>query len=181
MAERTVIEVQSPAGMHAAVLRYFDSAGSFAATAAAALGAPLPAPLRAVAVTLPGAAGGESILAWSRPGETLLLTASGADLSALTGRLASVDGGQILNITGALVVLRLTGAHTTDLIARLGSAHVPQPGEARRGRLADVPVLSLCVRAGETWLLVDRAYARHLTGWIDATLADRAAGGSATG
>jgi hypothetical protein len=33
-------------------------------------------------------------------------------------------------------------------------------------------VLALCVRAGETLLVVDRAYTEHLMGWIRETLLD---------
>jgi len=49
---------------------------------------------------------------------------------------------------------------------------VPRPGEARRSRLADVPVLALSVGPGEALLLVDRADAEHLMGWIRETLLD---------
>lgn len=162
--------VRDLGGMHAAALRYFESGGAFAAAVSAATGAPLPAPLGAAAVTLPGTPD-ELVLAWSRPSETLVLTASATALSALASQLESVDGGQLVNLTGALVVLRLAGSDTAEFIGRLGGAQ-PRPGEARRGRLADVPVMSLCVRAGEIWLVVDRAYARHLRCWIGATRAD---------
>jgi hypothetical protein len=166
------IQVRDLGGMQAAALRYFETAGPFAAAVSAATGAPLPAPLSAAAVALPGIPDGELVLAWSRPSETLVLTASTTALSALASQLESVDGGQLVNLTGALAVLRLAGTHTADFIGRLGSAPPPRRGEARRGRLADVPVLSLSVRAGEVWLVVDRAYARHLRSWIGATLAD---------
>jgi sarcosine oxidase gamma subunit len=175
------IEVRDLSGMHAAALRYFESGGPFAAAASAALGIALPAPLNAAVVALPAAPDSELVLAWSRPTETLLLTASATALAALAGQIESADGGQLVDVTGALAVLRLSGARSADLIGRLGSGSVPRAGEARRGRLADVPVMSLCVRAGEVWLIVDRAYARHLSGWIEATLADWAAGGSRAG
>ncbi|HWZ62838.1 MAG TPA: sarcosine oxidase subunit gamma family protein [Steroidobacteraceae bacterium] len=182
MAEaRAGIEVRDLSGMHAAALRYFESGGSFAAAVSAVMGATLPAPLAAAALAAPGGAGGELVLAWSRPTETLVLTASATALAALESQLESADGGQLVNLTGGLAVLRLSGERCADLIGRLGSAAVPRTGEARRGRLADVPVMSLCVRAGEVWLVVDRAYARHLKGWIEATLADWAAGGSRAG
>jgi hypothetical protein len=42
--------------------------------------------------------------------------------------------------------------------------------------MADVPVLALSVRTGETLLVVDRAYAGHLVGWIRETLLDFDAG-----
>ena len=78
-----------------------------------------------------------------------------------------------MNLTGGLQVLRLTGDRIADLLCRLGgTACVPGAGEARRSRLADVPVLALCVRAGETLLVVDRGYAEHLLLWIRETLLD---------
>src|SRR5579863_6458472 len=112
MAEaRGQIEVGDLSGMHAAALRYFDSAGPFAAAVSAATGAALPARLAAAAVAAPGGAGAELVLAWSRPTETLVLTASATALAALESQLESADGGQIVNLTGGLVVLRLGGAH----------------------------------------------------------------------
>jgi hypothetical protein len=92
-------------------------------------------------------------------------------------RLEPAAGGCVVELTGAVVVLRLTGAAVAELIARLGSAGAPQPGEARRGRLADAAVLALSVRAGEVLLVVDRALAPHLAAWIGATLETFAAGG----
>ena len=53
-----------------------------------------------------------------------------------------------------------------------GTASIPRPGEARRSRMADVPVLALSLRAGETLLVVDRVYADHLCAWIRETLLD---------
>jgi len=66
-----------------------------------------------------------------------------------------------------------SGDRLAELLSRFGgTASVPRPGEARRSRLADVPVLALSVRPGEALLLVDRAYAEHLMGWIRETLLD---------
>jgi len=171
------IEVQSLAGVHAAVLRYFEPAGPFAGAVASATGAPVPAALTASAVSLPGMAAGELVLAWTRPTETLVLAADAAPLQELMRRLERSDGGCVVELTGAVVVLRLTGAGIADLVARLGAADAPRPGEARRGRLADVAVLALSVRAGEVLLVVDRALAGHLASWIGETLVDWAAGG----
>jgi hypothetical protein len=42
--------------------------------------------------------------------------------------------------------------------------------------MADVPVLALSVRAGETLLIVDRAYLPHLLAWIRETMLDFAGG-----
>jgi hypothetical protein len=72
-------------------------------------------------------------------------------------------------------MVRLGGARVGALLSRLGgSTRPPQRGESRPGRLADVPVLAVGVpgSAGEVLLLVDRAYAPHLLGWIRETVAD---------
>jgi len=70
-------------------------------------------------------------------------------------------------------MVRVSGDRTADLLHRLGgAASVPAPGEARRSRLADVPVLALSVNPGETLLAIDRAYLLHLLAWIRETLLD---------
>jgi len=152
--------------IHAATLRYFDAAGSFAAAAAGATGAPLPAPLRAT--VMQGA-----VLAWLRPTETLAFSEDAAPIAELSERLAQATGGHVVDLTGGLKAFRLSGAGVAELLSRLGSAALGlRVGEARRGRFADVPVLVVCVRAEEALLVVDRAYAGHLRGWIEATLAE---------
>src|SRR5439155_95137 len=83
-------------------------------------------------------------------------------LAMLKARLASAPDGCLVDLSGGLEVLRLTGEPLADLLCRLGgTASVPRPGEALRSRLADVPVVALSVRPGEAMLLVDRAYAEH--------------------
>ena len=68
---------------------------------------------------------------------------------------------------------QLAGARARDVLERIGSAgSIPAPGEARTGRLAELPVLSLSVREGEFLLLVERVYSEHLLGWISETAAD---------
>ena len=50
----------------------------------------------------------------------------------------------------------------TRVLERIGSAgSIPALGEARTGRLAELPVLSLSVREGEFVLLVERVYSEH--------------------
>jgi sarcosine oxidase gamma subunit len=151
-----------------ATLRYFDSTGPFAETLRAMTGAALPGPLAAREL-----AGGELILAWRSPTETLCLARSAAHLAELIERLAAAAGGYAVDLSGGLRIVRLTGARSADLICRLGgAASVPAVGEARRSRMADVAVLALSVRDGETLLAVDRAYLPHLLGWIRETLLD---------
>ena len=113
------------------------------------------------------------VLAWLRPTETLALSEVAAPLAGLSEALAKAAGGHVVDLSGGLKAFRMRGARVADLLSRLGSAALGMgPGHARRGRFGDVPVLALSVRAGEVLLVVDRAYAAHLGGWIEATLAD---------
>ena len=159
--------------LHAATLRCFDAAGPFAAAVAAATATPLPAPLTARVVPEAAGAGAGIVLAWLRPTETLALCDLAAPLADLRERLAGAAAGHVVDLSGGLKAFRLRGARVADLLSRLGSAALGMgPGDARRGRFGDVPVLALSVRSGEVLLVVDRAYAAHLGGWIEATLAD---------
>jgi heterotetrameric sarcosine oxidase gamma subunit len=151
-----------------ATLRYFDRAGAFAEAVEAATGATLPE-----ALVTREAADAQLILAWRSPTETLCLARSAAHLAALTARLADASGGCVVELTGGIRIVRLTGARTADLLCRLGGdASAPAVGEARRGRLADLPVLALSLRDNETLLAVDRAYLPHLLAWLRETLLD---------
>ena len=113
------------------------------------------------------------ILAWRSPTETLCVTRSATRLAELGARLAACAEGCMVELTGGLRIVRLTGLGIAELLCRLGgTASVPAPGEARRSRMADVPVLAISLRAGETLLVVDRVYLAHLLGWIRETLLD---------
>jgi hypothetical protein len=171
MADRDAPSFDADVPLYAATLRYFDAHGPFAMAAAEAAGVPLPEALGATAVAAGPAAG--LLLASLRPTETLALAQAAAPLAALREAVAGVAGGCVVDLTGGLTVLRLRGPRLAELMSRLGGGGTtPRVGEARRGRLADVGVLALCVRAEEILLIVDRAYALHLTSWIRATLAD---------
>ena len=168
MVDAAGISVGMIAPLHAATLRYFDRDGPFAAAAAQILDTPLPAPSTAAAKD-----GGSLILAWLRPTETLLLSETRTSLADLEQRLAEVPGGHLVDLSGAVQALRLQGTRVAELLDRLGSMAVALPlNAARRGRLADVPVLALSIRAGEVLLVVERASVGHLSSWIEATLAD---------
>ncbi|MGO9513884.1 MAG: hypothetical protein ACLP2F_09620 [Steroidobacteraceae bacterium] len=153
-------------------LRYFDAAGPFAAEARDRLGGPLPEPLHAV--TYPADASQEElILAWRSPTETLLLTADGAAFAAIAAGLANKPDGCMVDQSGGLWAWQVTGERARDLLRRLGStASIPALGEARVSRLAELPVMALCVHEGQILLLVERVYSEHLCGWIRATAAD---------
>jgi len=151
-----------------ATLRYFDRAGTFAEAVRAATGATLPEP-RAAREVLDG----HLILAWRSPTETLCIARSATPLAQLSAQLATAADGCMVELSGGVRIVRLTGHRIADLLCRLGgTASVPAPGEARRSRLADVPVLALSVRAGEALLAVDRAHLPHVLAWIHETLLD---------
>ena len=154
-------------GTAVASLRYFDRAGSFAQAVEGLLGAALPGTLEAQEVPQT-----QLILAWRAPTETLCFARSARQLEELGSRLPSSTEGCMVELTGGIRVVRLEGSRSADLLCRLGGTAPPEPGEARRGRLADVAVLALCVRAGETLLAVERVYLPHLLGWIRETLLD---------
>jgi len=130
--------------MHVATLRYFKREGAFADAVLREAGIPLPAVLEAREEA-------QLIFAWRSPTETLCVTRSTTRLAELGARLAAC----------------------ADLLSRLGgAASVPAVGEARRSRMADLAVLAISVRAGETLLVVDRVYLPHLLAWIRETLLD---------
>jgi hypothetical protein len=154
--------------MAVATLRYFDPAGPFAETVQAVTGAALPGPLAAAELY-----GAQLILAWRSPTETLCIARSPARLAELIDRLAGAVEGCAVDLTGGVRVVRLTGTRIADLLSRLGgAASWPAAGEARRSRMADVPVLAVAVRNDETLLAVDRGHLAHLLTWIRETVLD---------
>jgi sarcosine oxidase gamma subunit len=91
----------------------------------------------------------------------------------LLARVGAMTQGCCVDQSGGLWVLKATGARVSDLLLRVGScASVAAPGSAQVTRIAEVPVMTLCVNPGETLLIVERVYAEHLLGWIRATAAD---------
>ena len=153
-------------------LRYFDAAGALAANLRELIG-PLPRPLEALQHELPGTRQ-EIFLAWRSPTETLIMTADGAAFAALEARAAEHAAcGCLVDQTAGLWAWQATGPRVRELLVRLGSAaSVPALGEARSSRIAELPVLALCVREGQFMLLVERVYSEHLLGWMRETAAD---------
>jgi sarcosine oxidase gamma subunit len=155
-------------------LRHFDAAGSVEAHLRELLGGPMPQPLKAVRYSVRSSAQ-EIVLAWRSPTEILLMSMDGAAFAAIVAQAeeASPTAGCMVAQTGGLWVWRVTGALTRDLLLRLGSiASIPGPGEARASRIAELPVLALCVEEGQILLVVERVYSEHLLGWIRDTAAD---------
>lgn len=172
------LSVEMRPAMQVAALRYFSAEGAFARAVRESAGAALPSPLQAVAVpaSQETAFAAELVLAWCRPTETLCLTESAARLSQLRGAVAGMEDGCLVELTSGLQLLRVRGERIAPLLCRLGGyGSAPEPGEARRSRLADVPVLALSLRPAETLLVVDRVYLPHLLGWVRETLRDFAA------
>lgn len=116
---------------------------------------------------------GEWLLAWRSPTETMILTTDAAVLDALAARLADATDACLVDQSGGIWVLRLTGSRVADVLLRLGSTTViPAVGQALTGRLAELTVTAVAVQEGEILLLMDRFYADHLLGWIRETIAD---------
>lgn len=156
----------------AASLRYFNARGSFAAAVCDAVGGSLPEPLRAVRVE-PTADQAPLTLVWRSPTETLLLSKDPQVFRQLERRLAAMADGCMVDQTGGIRVVRIRGARTNDLLARLGANSVaPELGEARTGRLAELPVTAVRIQADEVLLLIERVYADHLLEWIAVTIGD---------
>jgi sarcosine oxidase gamma subunit len=166
------LSVSADRGIQIASLRYFDRAGRFSAAVREAVGRALPEPLRAFQVGS-AAQGPYVILAWRSPTETLLLSNDRAAFDELERQLAAAPDGCMVNQTGGIGVLRVQGKKAPDLLLRLGATStIPNLGEARSGRLAELQVLTACLLPGEFLLLVERVYANHLLEWIGATAAD---------
>jgi hypothetical protein len=174
---KTVIEfaglsVSAERDVQIASLRHFRHSGTFAAAVREAVGRELPEPLRAFQI---GSAtqGSYVILAWRSPTETLLLSNDRAAFDELALQLAAAPDGCMVNQTGGISVLRVQREKAGDLLLRLGAATaIPNLGEARSGRLAELQVLTACVLPKEYLLLVERVYVNHLLEWIGATAAD---------
>jgi hypothetical protein len=166
------IRVSPDERIHVASLRYFDPDGMFSRAVPRYVGAPLPDRCRATTV-FPGIDTDRTILAWCSPTETLLLCDNAALITQLHADVVTHDDGCVIDLTGGAWVLRVNGEAIAALFARMGGqATLPGLGEARRSRLADVPVLALQVQPGEILLIVDRVFVEHLMAWIRVSAAD---------
>jgi sarcosine oxidase gamma subunit len=155
-----------------AALRYFESA-TVAALVRELSGLQVPGIGQALSRGPSPAAAEDWILAWRSPTETLVLCTESAALATLDARLADATDACLVDQTGGIWVLRLTGARVPDVLVRLGSENaIPAVGQALTSRLAELTVTAVRVREPEIVLLVDRLYADHLLAWIRETIAD---------
>jgi sarcosine oxidase gamma subunit len=166
------LSVRVELGYQAASLRFFDVTTQFAVVVSETLGRPLAEPLRAVRIEQTSG-GAYFILAWRSPTENLLLCSDRAAFFAFATKLSVASDGCLVDQSGGIRVIRVAGRRARDLLLRLGgSTALPELGEARTGRLAELSVQAVSVEKGEYLLLVERVYAPHLLAWINATAAD---------
>jgi hypothetical protein len=167
-AEAPGVRVSLDQGTHVASLRYFDSNGVFSRTLQTVFGVPFPERLRATYAS-PRTGVDRAVLVWRSPTETLMLCKGPNLISQIQADTARLQDGCVIDQTGGSWVLRASGDGAAGLFARMGGqATLPMIGEARRSRLADVPVLALQVQLGEILLIVERVYAEHMMTWLRA-------------
>jgi hypothetical protein len=157
--------------LEVASLRCFDSREAPPPVVIEASGGPLPGPLQAARRE---GARGPLMLAWRSPTDTMALAETPQALEPLAHAVAGAPGwGCLVNQTGGFRAWQVSGKRMRDLIVRVGSAaSMPSAGESRTSRMAELPVLSMCVSEGEIILVVERVYEEHLLGWIAQTAAD---------
>ena len=164
------MSIELDGSVRIAAIRYFD-AGAIGEVLRETLAEALPDAQRVVRSR--GARTDPFMLAWRGPTEAWLLSPSDGPIDAVRKACETRDDACVVVQTGGIVAVHACGVRTPDLLARLGSAaSIPRPGEARSGRFADVTVTVLGLAIDEMLLLVERAYAEHLLGWIRETLAD---------
>ncbi len=172
--ETSGLSVRPDPAVQVASLRHFAAGGAFACAMQQHLRTPLPGTLSAIAVASL-AAGNWALLAWRSPTESLLLCSEPQLVAQLSVAAQALEDGCVVVQTGGARVLRATGEAVDDLFARMGGqGTLPARGEARRSRLADVPILALRVQADEILLVVDRPFAEHVMNWIRSTALDLA-------
>jgi hypothetical protein len=146
-------------------LRYMGIDAQFVEHMQAALGCSLPETLQAQSILLPET-GHRAVLAWRRPSETLLL-AETHEIVDRFAEIAATDDGYVLDLTGGFTLFSCEGALTAQMCARLGGPdNFPQPGEAKPGRLAEVPALALSLQDEQCQILVERHFGPHMDAWI---------------
>jgi len=159
-------------GMRVASLRHFAPIGKKMSEAIdEVFGVALPSALQAIplACDYPKSV---SVLAWVRPSETLWLSINDPRFDMLAARIPTTDG-HFVDQTDGLCVISVTGERSEAMFARIGLCDsLPDIGQARRGRMADIAVHTVRVSNQETLLVVSREYMEHLINWIRVTALD---------
>jgi hypothetical protein len=157
--------------LNVASLRYFDR-DAFSRSVQERLGMPLPGVCSALCA--PNLSDLDTtVLAWRSPTEAVLLCNGPAVILQLQVHLDSGNDGCVVDQTGGLLALRSKGTGVAELFARIGGpGTLPDLGQAKRSRLAEVPVLAIQVHSGEILLVVERVYAEHLMNWLRVSTAD---------
>ena len=156
------VQVVEP--MHVLSLRHLAGGGDTVLAAALATHA-LPR------LPQPGSYGGrEPRLIWCSPNETLLLMQDAARAAALLAALRPAAGALAcaLDRSAGSLVVTLQGHEVEALMARLVDAQAlpRRAGQATRLRLADIAAVVWRDAPDQAGLLVDRAHAHYLAGWI---------------
>lgn len=156
-------------------LRYHEPAGAAASSVQALFNCPLPEPLAAIQSSSESGTNGRATvtLIWRGPTETLVLSPEPAVLARIQSAVAGLTDGCFIDQSGGYRVIRLAGSRVAAVFARLGNPDsMPAAGQARRSRLADVPVLSVHLAPDRFLLMVERVYAPHLFDWLRQTVLD---------
>ena len=153
-------------GIPSLALRYLNTHSDFATGAEKILGRRLPEQGQVWAFSSPPAA-----IVWWSPTQTLIL-GQGMNIAAFDGLSSSSDG-CVVDLSGAFSSIRCEGGQIAEVFARLGGPGIlPRPGEVKRGRLAELPAMALCLHEGRCEILVEHYYAQHLQQWIGAAVAN---------
>lgn len=152
-------------------LRYMGVDAQFVEHVQSALGCSLPETLQARSLLAPEA-GYRGVLAWRRPTETLLLAETHETIHRYGG-IPATDDGYVLDLTGGFTLFSCEGSQIAQMFARLGGPGTfPSPGEAKPGRLAEVPALALSLQGGQCHILVERHFGPHMDAWIRRAVAN---------
>jgi sarcosine oxidase gamma subunit len=122
-------------------------------------------------VNVPGDfAGLDPVVAWSAPGERLLLGRQAAPLRQLLAELAPgrSESALAVDLSEAMAVIELRSPLVDQWLAHLvdASAIPREPGRCSRCRLADISAMLLRLEAGRLWLVVDRPLLPYVTEWL---------------
>ncbi len=119
--------------------------------------------------TEPGRTCGEDPIAWWLAPNGWLVTAESAAADVLAASLRDALASTthaIVDVSDALVPIRLDGGDARALLLRGTGAEPGRPGTCLRTRFAQLPVLLRPLETGGFELLVERGAAAYLRDWI---------------